>query len=207
MLFTKEELEALEWFMDNNIVNIENDNEHKKTLNDLYRRIERELYFNKYCKLKKINVFTNSGYEDIYLINDMLNTYMYNICTVESYRDLCSNLKNDKYKDYNIYVIGEKMFAHCNPKKQVDLIKMIIRKIKDKDIKLLISCKNPYILYAIETYSVFYNLKDDCRIYYVDKNQKINNITTCTDYIYEEFSQPLQDLDRLNYDLLNKEDN
>lgn len=224
--FTREDLEILEWSIDISLSKMRNRIEQNKiegsdnmlfvnevnALERIQSNMTEELFLNKYCNLKKINVFASEYDEDFIVYGNMINTYLRYGFEITSYQEFVNKIKYMKSNEYkndprNICFISERMLNYSNPKKQTSLIKMILRKIKDiDDIKIILVCKNPYILNAIEVYAEYYGMKNNYNIYYVDKEQNIKNMTTCTNYIYEYFSEPLQDLEITYYDLLHKED-
>lgn len=176
-------------------------------ITNIHSKIREYLFLTKYGELKKINVLSSLYNEDWIMFNNMINTYMKYGYMVDNYREFATEIKLSKKSEYkhdirDICFISDKMFRNIHPIKQVSLIKMILRKIKDIDnIKVILVCKNPHILYAIEIYSKLYKLENEYNVYMIGKEQEMIDVTYDTNKIYRDFSKPIQKLDNLKYEL------
>lgn len=187
------------------------DNEYYKKgveeITNIYSKINEYLFLTKYGELEKINVLSSLYDEDYIIFTNMINTYLKYGYTVNNYKEFIDATKIAQKDKRNICFITDKMFNTSHPIKQVSLIKMILRKIKDiENIKVILVCKNPFILNAIEIYSKLYGIENEYKIYMVNKEQEMIDITNSTNILYQDFSNIMQVLEELFYDLEYKED-
>lgn len=158
-------------------------------LNNIYSLINESL--NKRVKLSSSSNNSNKKLD--------VNNYSSGMKTFYVIKKL---LENGSIENNGVLILDEPE-VHLHPEWQLKLSQLIVLLRKEFQLHILINTHSPYILNAIEVYSKYYDISDECNYYLCsldDYNAKIEHVEE-TSPIYNILSKPLQTLEDLENDL------
>ncbi len=109
-------------------------------------------------------------------------------------------LLTNNYLTQDSILIVDEPEVHLHPKWQLKYAQVIIELVK-KGVKALITSHSPYMIEALKRYSDKENLQDKTNFYlaedgYIENTNKLQEI-------YEKLSEPYDEFDRMDSDILN----
>lgn len=112
-------------------------------------------------------------------------------------------LQNGYIKDKGVIILDEPEI-HLHPEWQIYLAEMIVLLQKEFSLTVLINTHSPYFLNAIEVFSAKHDIADRCKYYLAEKEgvfSKLTDVTRSTEDIYSALAKPLNELDRIMYNM------
>ena len=104
--------------------------------------------------------------------------------------------------EQNGTIILDEPEIHLHPEWQLLFAELIVLLQKEFRLHILLNTHSPYFLKAIETYSAKYEIADRCKYYlsYMEgESSELEDVTTCTEKIYQKLTIPLETLQREIY--------
>lgn len=109
-------------------------------------------------------------------------------------------LKSGKISDGSVLIIDE-VETHLHPSWQIIIAEILVLIRKHLNVSILLSTHSPYVLHALEVYSDYYKIADQCYCYVVKGIDEVEDVTDCVDAIYSKFLAPIQILEDIEAEL------
>ena len=95
---------------------------------------------------------------------------------------------------HNGFLVIDEPETHLHPASQLEVAEAIIIMRKQFGLHVLLTTNSPYFLHAMEVYSAYHKIADQC-FYYLADGIEFENVNGNIDKIYKEFLAPIQKLE------------
>lgn len=112
-------------------------------------------------------------------------------------RGAFKRLISDGRIQHNGFLVIDEPETHLHPSKQLEAAETIVMMRKQFGLHVLLTTNSPYFLHAMEVYSAYHKIADQCFYYLAvskDGGIEFENVNGNIDRIYKEFLAPIQKL-------------
>ena len=112
-------------------------------------------------------------------------------------------IENGEIRDNGILILDEPE-THLHPAWQLVFAEIIVLLRKYLNLRILLNTHSPYFLHAMEVYSAYHEIADQC-VYYLAENKddmaEFENVTGSIDKIYKKLLNPVHTLEHIKSDI------
>jgi len=180
------------------------DFEIMETLKDLYSALNIKLSDENKIKLSNITSLINGEFQEDELGNFLFKKENQNIEIINTAMGIkyfgIFQVLSDKNHFYNTQILFlDEPEVHLHPKWQLELAKLIVHLVA-KGVKILVNSHSPYMIEALQRYAQKENIPNS---FYLADNRKIMKDSQSLSKIFAKLSEPFDEFDRMDSELLN----
>ena len=119
-------------------------------------------------------------------------------------RGVLEQLISDGKIQHNGFLVIDEPETHLHPSRQLEAAEAIVMMRKQFGLHVLLTTNSPYFLYAMEVYSAYHKIADQCFYYLAvskDGGIEFENVNGNIDKIYKEFLDPIQKLEDIKAEI------
>ena len=180
------------------------DFEIMETLKDLYSALNIKLSDENKIKLSNITSLINGEFQEDELGNFLFKKENQNIEIINTAMGIkyfgIFQVLSDKNHFYNTQILFlDEPEVHLHPKWQLELAKLIVHLVA-KGVKILVNSHSPYMIEALQRYAQKENIPNS---FYLADNRKIMKDSQSLSKIFAKLSEPFDEFDKMDSELLN----